>query len=279
MQRCWDEGFPVLRGKWNSWNNCSRCTGVCVAQRVHCLLCTCGGYPTATVVLVCRVNKTQLCIHLSLLSWRCFQKPWRMLLVFATTSFNFAGGSKVAEIYVALWHPNCMWLFHSRISQNNMCCLSSNMITALSPYISIRPEHPPLLVPGTYISNSVRPGKKTLETTMLRGQVGWLQRQLHAERTSRESHLKFNHKYMMYFATCTDLTRECHGANSEQLDVCGLTTSNSWTHDEWPMVKVHILSMGKHSLSCCSSVVMFCGTRKFPCAVNVCFPATVKRKL
>lgn len=79
---------------------------------------------------------------------------------------------------------------------------------------------------------------------------------------------------------CTDLTRECHGANSEQLDVCGLTTSNSCPHDEWPMVKVHILNKGKHSLSCCSSVVMlFCGTRKFPCSANVCFPATVKRKL
>lgn len=31
----------------------------------------------------------------------------------------------------------------------------------------------------------------------------------------------------MYFAMCTNLTRECHGANSEQLDVCGLTTGNS----------------------------------------------------
>lgn len=31
----------------------------------------------------------------------------------------------------------------------------------------------------------------------------------------------------MYFAMCTNLTRECHEANSEQLDVCGLTTGNS----------------------------------------------------
>lgn len=207
-----------------------------------------------------------------------------MLLVFAVTSFECTGGSKVAEIRVDLWQLNCMWPFHSRISQNNMCCLSSNMIAALSPHISIRPEPAPLIVPGTYISNSIRPGKKTLETTMLEGRVGgWVQETAPpspAERTFWEPHLRFNHKYMMYFAMCTDLTRECHGANSEQLDVCGLTTSNSWTHDEWPMVKVHILNTGKHSLSCCSAVVMlFCGTRKFPCSANVCFPATVKRKL
>lgn len=86
-----------------------------------------------------------------------------MLLVFAMPSFDLAGGPKVAEIYVALWHLNCMWPFHSRLSENNTCCLSSNMITALSPYISIRPEPTPLLVPGTYISNSIRPGENTLE--------------------------------------------------------------------------------------------------------------------
>lgn len=80
-----------------------------------------------------------------------------MVLVFAMISFEITGGAKVFK---------CMWPFHSRISQNNVYCLSRNMITALQTLISIRADPTPLVVPSTYISNSIRPGKKMPVTTM-----------------------------------------------------------------------------------------------------------------
>lgn len=202
--------------------------------------------------------------------------------MFAMTSFGFAGGSKVAGIYVAI--ALCgLSTPGSAKTTCAVCPVTWSQLSALtfpsglSLLLSLLQVLTFLILSDQEKRHWKQPfSEDKLEADCLQETAPWSP----AERIARESHLKFNHKYMMYFAMCTDLTRECHGDNSEQLDVCGLTTSNSWTHDEWPMVKVHILNKGKHSLSCCSSVVkLFCGIRKFPCSMNVCFPATVKRKL
>lgn len=139
---------------------------------VQCLLCTCGRYLMATAVFVCRVNKNT-----------AFYSSVFTVMEMFPKALKDASGVCNDQLWLCWWvkgswniHGHSFMLdFHSRISQNNMCCVCSNMITALSPYISIRPEPPPLIAPGTYISNSVRPEEKTLETRMLRGQVGgWL---------------------------------------------------------------------------------------------------------
>lgn len=79
---------------------------------------------------------------------------------------------------------------------------------------------------------------------------------------------------MMHFAMCTNLTREWHGANSEQLGVCGLTTSNScqtwWVVYGEGMYPEHGEAQFK-LLLLCGNVVSY--------SANVRLLATVKRKL